>query len=122
MLRNKLKITISFILLTLFCGVSVFSQENSIDIEELKTEFIKLRNVPSCPNGKNACNGFRIGYFKLVDSLKIYLTKRGAIEFVSRSKLIIITDTEENVSFFKRTIDAFDYPEMYKISEADFQD
>lgn len=47
----KIKISISLILLTLFCSVFVFSHENPTNSEELMIEFIRLENFPSCPNG-----------------------------------------------------------------------
>lgn len=128
MRQSKLKITISIILLTLFCGVSVFSQESLTKNEKLITEFIKLEKVPSCPKGtyekggqiKSVCGDYVVGYLKLINFIKPQLSQRGVIEIDKRSNTLIITDTKQNIKVIKDLITAYDYSDIYKISKDEF--
>jgi type II secretory pathway component GspD/PulD (secretin) len=124
----KIKISISLMLLSLFCSVSVFSQVKTTDSEKLVTEFIKLENVPSCPNGtyekggqiKSVCEDYVIGYLKLINFIKLQLSRRGTIELDKRSNTLIITETKKNLTVIKDLITVYDYSDIYKISEEEF--
>jgi type II secretory pathway component GspD/PulD (secretin) len=117
----KRQILLGLFLLTVFCAASIFAQSNSPSGENLVTELIKLKNVPDIPNIVRVYNAKNETYYperqisfrKLMDSVKIYLSPKGAIEIDARSRTLIITDTPSNIEFMKGVVVTFDYAEIY---------
>ena len=105
------KLTLSGLFL-LICFAPVFAQTDSTSEEKLVTELVRLKNVPEDKVSKEAHERFVI-FRKLIDSLKIYLTPKGAIEIDARSRTLIITDTASNIEFMKGVVTTYDYEEIY---------
>jgi type II secretory pathway component GspD/PulD (secretin) len=108
----KKQILLGLFLLTIFCVVPNFAQSDSISNEELVTELVRLKNVPEDRVSREIDKRFVI-FRKLIDSVKIYLTPKGAIEIDARSRTLIITDTTSNIEFMKGVVTAYDYEEIY---------
>jgi hypothetical protein len=106
-------------LLTTLCAVPIFAQSPSE--EKPVTDFVKLKNVPNVPNivrvyDENDATYHpeqQIIFKKLIDSVKIYLTPKGAVEIDERSRTLIITDKTSNIEFMKGVVAAFDDEEIY---------
>lgn len=115
-MKNQIIIGLFFLLL--FCFVSGSAQQNFSNEEKIVTEFVKLKNVPDCAEKESAyCFGRKVSYKNFRIALKNYLTLTGEIEFDRRSKVIIITDADSNISPLKAAVSKFDYAEIFLIDE-----
>lgn len=116
MLRNKIKISIGLILLTLFCSFSIFSQ---VDEQSLHTEFIDIyqsnfgayntitqgliiKEVET-ENGKISYVIERPTKFeKLLSKL---LPKNSSIKTDEKGKYLIVTESKDRLRLFKEFIE-----------------
>lgn len=93
-----------------------FPKEKEPDENTLYTEFIKLENLPNCPNTAK-CEQTSLALNHLKTTISLRLSEQGQIEIDESSQTLIITDVHANLEAIKNLVEIIDTEEFYKESE-----
>lgn len=100
----------------MLCCEGVYPPEK--DTEQLYSEFIKLKNLPTCPINTK-CEQTSIALDRLKTIIIRRLSKRGDFEIDESAQTLIITDVRDNLNALRSLVEFIDNAEFYNEVEKD---